>query len=615
MDSKQTKNTFGTRIQRFDRLIARLEALSGRFSWFRLATLAGGGALVWLAANRLGGSWGWFGLGIALAFFSGVVYLHRSVDQRLERLRIWRAIQLGHRARQELDWEALPTPGPAGRQRPAATTALTARSPLDVDLDLTGDCSLHRLVDCAVSVQGSQLLADWLTQGWSAPEDIVWRQGLVRELKPMRLFRDHLTLTFRQAANERLEGDKLLGWLEEKIPTERLRWALPVAALWAAGNIALFALDVAGRLPAYWTLSLPFYLAFYYLNIRIFQQSFEAIGELQVELEKFRPILYLLERRPLAGKARLQQLLAPIRQAGQRPSQQLRRIGWITAGVGLRMNPIMGVLLNLALPWDYVFAALAAGARRRLQTNLPEWFHAFYTLEAAGSLGNFAGLHADYAFPEIDPNAQPVFLVEGLGHPLVHAGQKVRNDFRADRLGQVAIITGSNMAGKSTFIKAIGINLCLAYAGGPVDAHRLLALPFRLYTVIRISDSINDGYSYFYAEVRRLKGLLELLDAGGPAVLYLIDEIFRGTNNRERLIGSRATLRALMTKNGVGFLATHDLELATLAQESPNATNYHFRDAVQDGHLTFDYTIRPGPSPTTNALKIMQMEGLPVEEA
>jgi DNA mismatch repair ATPase MutS len=172
------------------------------------------------------------------------------------------------------------------------------------------------------------------------------------------------------------------------------------------------------------------------------------------------------------------------------------------------------------------------------------------------------------------------------------------------------------MSGKSTFIRTVGINLCLAYAGGPVNALEMQTIPFRLYTCIRINDSLVDGFSYFYAEVKSLKGLLDALKADPPGLplLYLIDEIFRGTNNRERLIGSRAYVKALIGANSVGLLATHDLELASLAEDQPLAGNAHFRDEVCAGRLTFDYILRPGPTPSTNALKIMANEGLPVDD-
>ena len=170
------------------------------------------------------------------------------------------------------------------------------------------------------------------------------------------------------------------------------------------------------------------------------------------------------------------------------------------------------------------------------------------------------------------------------------------------------------MAGKSTFLRTVGVNLILAYAGGPVDATALTTTLFRPYTCIKVSDSVTGGISYFYAEVQRLRALLDALDADEPLPLFfLIDEIFRGTNNRERLQGSRAYIRSLVGKAGVGLISTHDLELVKLSGEFDAVNNYHFRDDVRDGRMVFDYLLRPGPCPTTNALKIMALEGLPVE--
>ena len=171
------------------------------------------------------------------------------------------------------------------------------------------------------------------------------------------------------------------------------------------------------------------------------------------------------------------------------------------------------------------------------------------------------------------------------------------------------------MSGKSTFLRTLGVNLCLAYAGGPVSATMLRTALFRLFTCIRVSDSVADGYSYFYAEVRRLKALLgELARPEQMPLFFLVDEIFKGTNNRERLIGSRSYVRAVVGQNCVGFISTHDLELVTLADILPDVSNKHFREDVIDGSMVFDYVLRSGPSPTTNALKIMRMEGLPIEE-
>src|SRR5579875_2914138 len=179
----------------------------------------------------------------------------------------------------------------------------------------------------------------------------------------------------------------------------------------------------------------------------------------------------------------------------------------------------------------------------------------------------------------------------------------------------IDLITGSNMSGKSTFLRTVGINLRLAFAGGPVNASSFSTSLFRLFTCIKISDSVTENYSYFYAEVRRLKALLSAVDASNPLPLFfLIDEIFKGTNNRERRLGSEAYISALAGRDCLGIITTHDLDLVKLADKLPELKNYHFKEDIIDGRMVFDYLLRPGPSPTTNALKIMQMEGLPVED-
>jgi len=238
-------------------------------------------------------------------------------------------------------------------------------------------------------------------------------------------------------------------------------------------------------------------------------------------------------------------------------------------------------------------------------------------LEASISLANFAYLNPDYVFPEFisdwKDQDRSIFTARGLGHPLIPANRKICNDFSLGKSGETFIVTGSNMSGKSSFLKAIGVNLCLAYAGGPVNAGSFHSALFRVFTCIRINDSIVDGFSFFYAEVKRLKALLDALQRNHPYPLFfLIDEIFKGTNNRERLVGSRSYIQHLIGQNGAGLIATHDLELIKLADQFPNITNCHFREEVADGKMVFDYKLRPGPCPTTNALKIMQMEGLPV---
>ena len=613
---------FQRHIQRLERKLARCETISRRYAWIRLVVFVAGGAVSWGTASLFGATAGWITFVIGAILFTGIEVMHRRVDAWAESFRIWLAIYNEQAARLALDWEHIPhQSAPTDETNPA----------LALDLDLTGPRSLHVLLDSTISRQGSQRLADWLTIGAPKPDKIVARQAVVRELADLRRFRNRLSLIFRKLSREPLDSDKLLGWLQTPFPEKRLRQVLVLTTVLVIVNDGLFILFVAGRLPPVWILSALLYAGVYFASQSLTGEFLAAVIRLNAELAKFQPLLRFLERFDYKDRKALQQQCALFLSDVERPSERMRKVQFVTALAGLRMNPMLGLLLNLLTPWDFWVAWLAARQRKRMAHLLPTWLDAFHELEVLTALGEFAALHPDYAFPRIAPmpeeiqneQDQPasdshsgaVFAARGLGHPLLQADRKVCNDLQIDALGELLIITGSNMAGKSTFIRTVGINLCLGYAGGPVNAQAMQTVPFRLYTCIRISDSLEEGFSYFYAEVKRLKGLLDALrnDSTGLPLLYLVDEIFRGTNNRERLIGSRAYVKALIGTPGVGLIATHDLELATLAENQPQARNVHFRDEVAGGKLTFDYRLRLGPSPTTNALKIMEIEGLPVD--
>lgn len=559
----------------------------------------------------------WVVVGIAFLIFLGVAWYHHRLELWIETLTQLRALKMDQRARLLLDWDNLPPPRPV--QLPPENKSIA------FDLDLTSYRSLHQLLDTTISRHGTQSLAEWLTQSRPDVAALTARQNIVRELKPRSRFRERFWLTYRRVLKRELEGDNLLAWLRQdpkgfgdgvhrRKPLGSRTWTLPVAALLVIVNLVLFVLWQFFKFPPFFLLSLFAYAAFYYWNQEMLEGVLNAVVRVNTELEKFRALVLYLERASYADAPHLAELCAPFLNQTTLPSRQLRQVGMITAGVGLRNHPLLAVFLNLILPWDFLFAFLADRERARVAQTLPEWVRVVHELDALIALGNYAALNPEAAFPEIRAGVTPVLFAQNLGHPMIPRAARVTNDFEIETLGQVEILTGSNMAGKSTFLKTVGLNLCLAYAGAPVIATRFLAQPFRLHTCIRITDSIVDGFSYFYAEVKCLKALLEEIRAEDELpLLYFVDEIFRGTNNRERLIGSRAYIQALLGAHGVGLIATHDLELAHLADNNGNAHNYHFRDQVRDGRLVFDYLLRAGASPTTNALKIMELEGLPVE--
>lgn len=596
-------------LNRLAKRMETMEALSRKLSWYRLTIFLTGFFLTILALAFLSSTTAWVAFGLTIGIFNIVAFYHRRLDRSLKRHRIWAEIKETHIARMNLDWSAIPL---------APLRHSKAELPFENDLDITGERSLHHLINTAISNEGSYLLADWLRPKTPSLNSILFRQKIVAELTPLSRFRHRLLLSFRLISKDNLEGKKLLDWLNAKAPSDIIKKLLPVTSILIIINIILFSLNQWGNLPPVWVFSLFIYIVIYLYNSKTLNHFFESIFHLDEELGKFKHILKYLETYPFGKNKHLIQQCQPFLDPRVTPSKQLRKIKMLSAAIGLRMNPMMAMILNLVFPWDFFFACLVQKNREHVAKLLPAWLKTWFELEALISLASFSYLNPDYIFTEFSSekseNEGAIFQAEKMGHPLIPPGQKICNDYSLNRLGDIDIITGSNMAGKSTFLKSAGVNLCLAYAGGPVDAKRFQTGLFRIFTCIKINDSIADGFSFFYAEVKRLKSILEALeDKNSLPVFFLIDEIFKGTNNRERLIGSRSYVAKTVGQRGVGLIATHDLELAKLAEQFPNIKNFHFREDVVDAKMVFDYLLRPGPCPTTNALKIMQMEGLPVD--
>jgi hypothetical protein len=606
MVDKQTRVlSLKKRIARFERRLAALNSLSDTYSWLRLGIFLGGVAASLIIFFALGLRPATVLLLITLIAFSVAVYAQRRVEASILRHKIWIILKTQQIAHIELDWPHIPLP---------PFLAVPSQHPFALDLDLVGERSIAHLLNTAISYEGSLRLQEWLLTAKPDSAASLARQELVCELVPMIRFRDRLSLNAMLSQRKRNQQSAILQWLrQEDQPTAAsLTPMLFVFTGLAALNAILWIANMAGVLPPLWQFSVVIYLALYSWNVKRLGDVFETAAVIADELERLRAVFNQLETYPYKQITALKQLIAPFLDATKRPSAKLKRLSWIMSGASIRGNGLLWLLLNTLVPWDMVVAYFFQRIKADLATLMPRWLDIWFELESLGSLASFAFLNPEYTFPELLTDGT-ILRGKALGHPLIPFEQKVCNDFSIEHRGEVDLITGSNMAGKSSFLRTLGVNLCLAYAGGPVNATALSVSPFRLFTCIKVSDSVTDGVSYFYAEVKRLKALLDALQQKDALPLFfLIDEIFRGTNNRERLIGSRAYIQALVGQNGVGLIATHDLELIKLADELPKIENYHFEESIVDRQMIFDYKLRPGPSPTTNALKIMAMEGLPV---
>lgn len=598
-------------VERLERRVQWLERLSRRYVRGRVTLVLSGLGSIFLVSRILGDGYGWLIAGVFLVAFVGVARYHSRVQASLQRHHAWRRLKTLHIARMTLEWEHIPPP---------LETPVAMEHPFAADLNLVGSKSLHQLLDTTISQEGSARLRTWLLQPLTEPTQVGMRQDCVRELLPLVTFRDRLALygtMVTHGPQTRWEGETLRRWLEETATERRLLpWVILLGGL-AGITLILGILYALALLPAFWIGSFALYIVLYHYKHQELGTLFAEAFQLEKTLQQFSPVLHYLETYSYGHTPRLAALCQPFCQASGRPSMLLKKLARLAGAASVQQGNLVGPLVNALLPWDLYFAHRLDQYKATLRTLLPVWLDTWYELEALNALAHFGYLNPDYTFPEVQATAEstttPIFSARQMAHPLLSDTMRVGNDLTMERLGALVLITGSNMSGKSTFLRTVGLNLCLTFAGAPVCATALRTVPLRLYTCITVSDAILDGISYFYAEVRRLKALLEALTTPHAWPLFFcIDEIFRGTNNRERLIGSRAYIQALARGHGAGLVSTHDLELVTLVQEVPGVRNAHFRDDVVNGRMVFDYLLRPGPCPTTNALTIMRLEGLPM---
>ncbi len=634
------------RIQSLSMRIDRLERVNRRFSNIRLAAVLVGIPAVLACFRYAGNLPGWIALAAVVTGFCLVLRCHGRVEAGIAGHRArarWKSAQL---ARIRLDWERIP---------PVPPMSVDADHAFGIDLDIAGERSLHRLMDSTITLAGSKRLLNRLLETAHDRELILKRQVLVKELSLRTLFRGRLISNALNAAGKpasrgssrdlygKLDAQSLLLWTQKRGTASSIATkAFVPLTLMATANLAVFGLLALRMIPVHFVNLYFVYIAVLLLLQIEIKKAFQDAVSMETTLNRLLPVFGRLESFGYAGAPNLRSLCEPFLNAENRPSAQLRRISRIVSGISVRSNPIVWLIVNSVFPWDIYFARRLEQSKDALSTLLPAWLDVLNEIEVLNSLAEFAFLNPDYCYPELNsthireresasPPGRPSqslshdqtaertaasmpFHAENLGHPLIPRRKRVCNDFSFDADSRIALITGSNMAGKSSFLRTIGVNLCLAYAGAPAAATNLRTSVCRVHACMRVDDSLTDGFSFFYAEVRRLKMVLTAVedDAARLPVLFLLDEIFRGTNNRERFIGSRAYILALAEHATFGAIATHDLELVRLAEEAPSIANYHFREEVKDGRMIFDYQLRPGPCPTTNALKIMAMVGLPV---
>jgi len=578
----------------------------------RLAAVAAAVIVVWLALAQHALSILWTLLPVAV--FAALMIIHDRLLQKLEQRR--RAAAFFERALARLDNRWAGTGEPGDRY-------LTAEHPYAADLDLFGKGSLFELLSTARTHIGEDTLARWLMAP-AAPEAVRARQEAVNELRPRIDLREDLAVAGEQTRTG-VDPVSLAAWGEAPpaMQNRRLRvtmWLL--TGLGVLGAAALFmwlcAIANIARLPRGLDSLARDFALLVVLGNGLFLHRHRASTGMVVaavesaahELELLSAVLVRLERERQFQSAMLAKLRQSLDAEGEPPSQRIARLNkWVE-----RLDSRDHVFVRVLEPFLLFTMHAAAGVedwRRHCGPAVRRWLTATGEIEALCAFAGYAFDHPDDPFPELV--AGTVSLeAEGICHPLLPAGQAVRNDVTLDSAPQVFIVSGSNMSGKSTLLRTLGVNVVLAQAGAPVRARKLRLTPLAVGASIKLSDSLQGGVSRFYAEILRIRQILDLT-AGALPVLFLIDEFLAGTNSHDRRIGAEALVRGLVNRGAIGLATTHDLALAEIVESlGPRAANVHFEDRIEDGKIRFDYVMRPGVVRKSNALELMRSVGLEI---
>jgi len=599
-----------------ERLAARtaevesLEARERRVSLMRLASIAIAiGIAFWEVAAAL----------VPIAAFVVLVIAHERIVLRRKRARTSAAFYERGLARLDGTWQG------KGDQ---TSDFVDEHHPYASDFDLFGRGSLFELISIAVTCAGRARLAAWLALPELRREEILSRQGAVGELRDNIQLREDLAVKAAEVTRD-IESAKLDEWAA--MPPVSLSSAERIAAfVFPAATVILFLIalpSLIGRLVGLthpeavlrlgvfadvptWPLLLAI-VGTIFVARRLHPKSepvVEAVERAEPALALLAGVVERIEREAFTD-ARLRHLVSELRGEKQAASAEIERLRRLVALLDARRNQFFAPFAVLLLWTPHVAMAIErwrvhSGAR------VGRWIEAVGELEALASLASFWYEHPSFIVPEIVEGG-PLFEAEALGHPLIPDGRRVTNDITMDDTLRLIVVSGSNMSGKSTMMRSVGIGAVLAMAGGPVCARRLRLAPTAVGASIRVHDSLQENASRFYAEILRIRLVLEMSKEG--PLLYLLDEMLAGTNSHDRRIGAEAIVRGLVERGAIGLVSTHDLALADIAESlAPRARNVHFEDHIEDGKVVFDYRMRPGVVTRSNALALMRSVGIEV---
>lgn len=594
---------YESRLQSAREAFDRLRRLDDNAVNLRTAVFCAGMLAVWVVFGGWGVAWQW--LLVPLLAFAATVVFHESVQRRQSAAQ--RRIDYYERCLERLASRWTGT-GPDGSE------FIDPLHPYAGDLDIFGEGSLFQLLNSPVTPTGTKQLAAWLAADPHATtpskETVENRQEAVQALRDQLDLRERLAV-IGPTEQSQLDAKELQKWLAKPgglsatwiVLTAILLGVLGIAAFcyWAISQRMAPLLAIVLVQTAFWQL-----LRSHLDNIK--QHSEHAVHEL-------RRIVRVAEAfETFSGSStELERLRGELIADNVPASRTIRRLErMVSQFENMRHNLFFAPLAFLSMA-SLLFATAIDHWRTTQGTHIARWFHAIGELEALLAFSRLHYENPDYCFPSLD-SIKPTFDGRDLAHPLLPSETAIANDVRLDDGCRLLLVSGSNMSGKSTLLRSVGINAVLAWAGAPVCARQLKLSHLQVAAAMRMQDSLQTGTSHFFAELKRIQLVVELAkQESSPTVLFLLDEILHGTNSHDRLVGARGVIESLLATGAIGLVTTHDLALSEIVDElDAPSRNVHFRDEWLDGKMTFDYTMREGVVPKSNALSLMRLLGLDV---
>jgi len=593
------KDEFKKRLDNFKKLEDQKRQQANKLSNLRLLAFLLGAAVSILLFIKAGLFYGFIVLPIALIAFLYLIVKHNRISREQKKLNCMADINRRYIDRMNSDWVNFSDCG---------QEFVNASHPYTGDLDIFGPKSLFQWVNTANTYYGRKMLCELLENPDKNTYAIEKRQKAVKELSEKLDFCQELQCEGMLATDAANDPEKMLSYTEDKLKRFKNDWVINLFYISPASVILTFTLYFLGsRIPVF----VPLLLLCIQMSVCAvgYRRNIEIIGAvsgLKKNLDAFGNLLQRIEQEEFTDE-----YLSGLRQEfftnNSPASASIKQLEKIANAIDIRFSTVLYFVLNFGLLWDYHCVFALEDWKRLYGGQIRKWLEIVGQIEAISSLAVIGHMYPEWVFP-IFSKKDLIFSTVKMGHPLIPENKCVCNDFEINK--GACVITGSNMSGKTTLLRTVGINLVLAYSGAPVFAQKMECSVMDIFTSMRVRDDLNSGISTFYAELLRIKMMIEYSKKEQP-MIYMIDEIFMGTNSLDRITGARSVLKNLNKSWIIGLISTHDFELCDLEKESQeNIKNYHFTEQYINNEIKFDYMLRPGRSRTTNARYLMKMVGI-----